>query len=118
MTPPFDLKIQGGDWIYYRQYNYGIDPERFYKIRKDGRERKELPITPEANKYLVAEEGIYYSSDKIYRTDLEGKNKKVISPPYPAYKMKLAGGDWLYYINSKDGNKLYRSIERREPMKW
>lgn len=102
---PFDLKIQG-DWIYYRQYNYGIDPERFYKIRKDGKERKELPITPEANKYLVAEEGIYYSSDKIYRTDLEGKNKKVISP-YPAYKMKLAG-DWLYYINSKDGNKLYR----------
>lgn len=102
---PFDLKVQG-DWIYYRVFNYGIIEEKFYKIRKDGSDRTELPIDSKANKYFLTEDGIYYSSDKIYKTDLDGKNKKVISK-YPAYKMKL-DGDWIYYINSKDNNKLYK----------
>lgn len=102
---PFDLKVQG-DWIYYRVFNYGIIEEKFYKIRKDGSDKTDIPIDPKANKYFVTEDGIYYSSDKIYKTDLEGKDQKVISK-YPAYAMKL-DGDWIYYINSKDNNKLYK----------
>lgn len=102
---PFDLKIQG-DWIYYRLFNPGIIEEKFYKIRKDGSEKTELPIDSKAKKYIVTPDGIYYSLDKIYKTDLNGQNQRIISQ-YPASRMRL-DGNWIYYTNSKDQDKLYK----------
>lgn len=99
--------IEGsGKWLYYYNVN---NHGKLYRIQKDGK-NKEL-INDEVGDFIITDNNIIYCADnEICISDLDGKNKKVLTETiennrlmFPIDYLNLQyHDDWLYYYQATD----------------
>jgi hypothetical protein len=93
-------------------YTYAQSDEGLIRSRLDGSQKTSLNIYY-ANNINVTNDAIYYlhtlgdNSGKLYRTDLNGKNSKLISSS-EVMRSFIIYENYIYYINFNDNDRIYR----------
>ncbi|NMM61464.1 DUF5050 domain-containing protein [Clostridium sp. P21] len=96
-----------GDWIYYVNYS---DGSKIYKVRTDGTQRQKVADDMASHLNIMSGK-IYYinHSDRarIYVIDSQGKRQLCSDS---ASLLSAGTNNFLYYLNTLDGNKLYKYL--------
>lgn len=104
-----------GDWIYYTNIYNGY---KVYKVKTDGTKKTDLGFNGFST--IVENDWIFYHfQGQLYKakTDGSGKTKLTNSVYFDMSYINLNEG-WIYFVNSLDGNKLYKvAINGEDQMK-
>lgn len=110
------INISNG-WVYYSNYT---DGGKLYKVKEDGSGRTKV-VDDKAAYVTISGNDIYYSNHtdggKLYRIKTDSSDvKKLTSGNLTGNKFSSSNdeiayinivGDWVYYTDVTDGNKLY-----------
>ncbi|MBU3101784.1 MULTISPECIES: DUF5050 domain-containing protein [Clostridium] len=103
-TRSYDKINVSTDWIYYINDD---DNDSLYKVRKDGNENQKIS---NSRKYNVYNDSVFLLDDSadrnLYISNTTLTNTIKVSDDN--MKNIVIVGDWIYYTNSDDNNKLYK----------
>ena len=106
------LVIEKDGWIYYVKKTYTVISEsslsyksELYK-RKVGSATDILLDSNVAGDISLISNTLYYDNGNISSINTDGTSKRVIN--YGSNIQMNVVGDWIYYIDSRDGSKIYK----------
>jgi hypothetical protein len=89
-----------GDWIYFS------DSYNICKIKTDGSEYQTIVDNIVTLEFIIIGDWIYFEQGGINKMLLDGSHRsKIIGGDISSFNID---GDWIYYCNIKDKNKLYK----------
>lgn len=109
--PALQINVSG-DWIYYVTYS-GEDIADLYKIKTDGTSRTRLFSSSGIDSLNVSGQYLYFEvtdasgqSGYLEKVKIDGTQSSAIS--YDTAEFINVSGDWIYFSNISNGDKLYK----------
>jgi len=105
-----ELIVPVGDWIYYT--SYATNPEKIYRVKKDGSDSQELGVAVGLTQFNVAGDYLYYADPgdgrRLYRMKTDGTGKEKICDIENLLKISISAGRiFLEYTEREDGGYMY-----------
>lgn len=100
---------QGGKFIYYNGFIYTTEFDFYLSRMKPDGSGKKIIDEVYRPQYLNIKDGLlyYYSQGSLYRSTLTGSSIKKIND-FNSITKFIIYDNYIYYINHKDSNRIYR----------